>query len=670
MLTNSNIKSPGNGTGAGATDFNPIYDMPQMLPVIPVRGNEYVSVDNPGGYGVGTDAAPTFALNPVAVRDLATMNNNFARIVGNAYLDVKLSDWLNYRFNAGLEASFDFTKNVRKIGVFRYRPSIYPSSVNEERARYTNLLLEHTLNFNKTFNDVHTLNGVLGFTQQRFKRETTAGGRTNLIQYGGNYFTTIGSATGTMVSNGGVPDDYRLQGFLGRINYSYEDKYLLTLTGRVDQDSRFSPDNRTGFFPSVAAAWRLSKEDFFTVDWVSDLKLNVSYGKLGIVVPNLGSWPYRAFINNNPRAIFGVDQTENVGAYQAQLQNPDIKWEERVQQNIGIDAGFLNNRITAEFNVYNSLSEDAILNLDVPGYLGNLRGNPFVNTASLRNRGIELAVTYRSAPQTNFKWDVTGNITTIKNKVEEISEQQGVNFITSGNTRSQVGRPVGEWYLIRSAGLFQTAEEVQNYRNADGTVIQPYSKPGDIKYIDQNGDGQINANDRVFSGSPWPSLQAGAQFNATYKDFSLNLQLVGVFGYKIYNDVRRILDSYQNTNFRRDINPWTPTNTAAGDPRIGLVQNDLGIDYNNRADTDRWLENGSYVRLRNIELGYTLPKDLLTRAKINNARVFISGQNLFTITKYSGLDPDITGANIQERGVDNGHWPAARIFSIGFTGEF
>ncbi|WP_374166905.1 SusC/RagA family TonB-linked outer membrane protein [Arcticibacter sp. MXS-1] len=664
LITNSNINEPGNN------DFNPFYDMPQLLPVIPVRGPEYVSSANPGGYGVGTDAAPTFGLNPVAVRELSTLQNNYARIVGNAYVDVKLTNWLNYRFNAGLEASFDLMKNVRKVGVFRYRPSIYPSSVNEERARYTNLLLEHTLNFNKTFNDVHSLNGVVGFTQQQVKRETTAGGRTNLIQYAGNYFTTVGSATGTMVSNGGVPDDYRIQGFLGRVNYSYGDKYLLTLTGRVDRDSRFGKNNRTGFFPSVAAGWRISKEEFFKADWVSDLKLNASYGKLGIVVTNLGSWPYSSFINNNPRAVFGVDQGQYVGAYQAQLANPDIKWEERVQQNIGIDAGFLSNRITAEFNIYNSLSKDALLNLDVPGYLGNLRGNPYVNTASLRNRGIELAVTYRSTPNKDFKWDVTGNITTIKNKVEEISGEKGVNFISSGNTRSQVGRPVGEWYVIRSAGLFQSAEEVQNYKNSEGTVIQPYSKPGDIKYIDQNDDGQINANDRVFAGSPWPSLQAGAQFNASYRDFSLNLQFVGVFGYKIYNDVRRVMDSYQNTNFRRDISPWSESNRGTSDPRLGYQEGDLGIDYNNRSDTDRWLENGSYVRLRNVEIGYSLPKAALSRVKINNARVFLSAQNLFTITGYSGLDPDVTGANIQERGVDNGHWPAARIFSIGFTGEF
>lgn len=663
LLTNSNVQNFPAG--------NPIYDMAGMLPVIPVQDPRYINASNPNGYGIGTNPdAVTYAFNPVAVRNLASNKNNYGKLVGNAYLDVKLTDWLTYRANAGLEVSYDYTQNLRLLGVYQYSASPVLTSVSEDRSRFLNLLFEHTLNFNKVFG-VHNINGVVGISQQTVQRDITSGSRTNLGYAGGQYFTTINAATGTSNSAGSTPDDYRLLGYIGRLNYTYNDKYLLTLTGRVDQDSRFGSNYRTGFFPSVAAAWRISQERFFHVDWISDLKLNASYGKLGIVVPTLGSFPYTAFINANPRAIFGVDQTANVGAYQAQLANPDLRWEERLQQNYGVSASFLRNRITTEINVYNSLSNDAILNLAVPGYLGNLRGNPYVNTASIRNRGVEFSATYRNNEHP-FKWDVSGNFTTIKNRVENVGNQgQDINYIQSGNTRSQVGLPVGQWYVLKTAGIFQNQEEINNYRGPNGQLIQPNAKPGDIRYVDTNGDGQITQNDdRQFVSSPWPKLQAGAQFNASYSQFTLNVQLVGVFGYTVYNDVRRGLDSYQLTNFRQAINPWSPTNTNTTDPRIGLQTGDQGIISNNFAYTDRWLENASYGRVRNVEVGYTLSKALVSRLKMRSARVYVSGQNLFTVTKYSGLDPDVTGANIQERGVDLGHWPSPRVVSVGINGEF
>ena len=366
-----------------------------------------------------------------------------------------------------------------------------------------------------------------------------------------------------------------------------------------------------------------------------------------------------------------------MGAYQAQLANPDLRWEGRIQQNYGVSASFLNNRITTEINLYNSLSNDAILNLPVPGYLGNLQGNPFVNTASIRNRGIEFSATYRNS-QHKLKWDVSGNFTTIKNRVENVGNQgQDINYIVAGNTRSQVGMPVGQWFLLKTAGLFQTQEEVNNYKGPNGDPIQPSAKPGDIKYIDTNGDGRIDVQDRQFVSSPWPKLQAGAQANASYGPFSLNVQLTGVFGYTLYNDVRRGLDSYQLTNFRRDISPWSPTNTSTNDPRLGLqsttdikTYDPQGIIMNNFDFSDRWLENASYVRMRNVEVGYTLPATLLNRIRVRNARVYVSGQNLFTITNYTGLDPDVTGGSIQERGLDNGHWPSPRVISVGINGDF
>lgn len=646
--------------------INPFYDMVTMLPIIPIQGNAYKTATNPSGYGIGTDDAVTYAFNPIAVNDLRKRNNTYSKIVGNGYVDFEVTKWLNYKFNAGLEASFDYLNVVRKPGVWQYRQSPESSFIDDYRQTFINTLLEHTLNFNKSFGK-HNINGVVGFTQQEISNRGTGANRLDISSYDGNYLTTIGSATGIQTNSGGVSNLYRLQGILSRVNYNYEDKYLLTASYRRDSDSRFGDDFRSGNFPSVAAAWRISKEKFFNVKWVSDLKLRASYGELGIVT--IPAFQYLGLLNQSPIAIFGPNQTPNGGATQARLFNPDLRWETRISKNIGFDANLFNDKLTLTFDAYNSLSKNALVQVPLALYLGNLGGDPYVNAASIRNKGIEVSATYRNTNNA-VKWDISGNFTTINNKVESIYAEKGVDYLQMGNTRSTVGRSIGEWYVLQTNGLFQSQTEINNYKGKNGQVIQPNAKPGDVKFVDLNGDGAINDDDRAYSGSPWPTLQTGAQFNASYKGFSLNMQFVGVFGLTVYNDVRRSLDSYDNSNFRKGVSPWSTTNTNTSDSRLGLLDGDAGLIDNARSNSDRWLENGSYFRLRNLEIGYDLPKTLLGKAKVKSARLYVSGQNLFTITKYSGLDPDIVGSNIQERGLDNGNWPSSRIYSFGVQCNF
>jgi len=664
VMSNTNTSNPGGGVNA-------FYEAPQMLPIIAVQSEDYKTQQfNPGGWGFGTNEIPTFANNYVAVANLDKQTHNYAKVVGNAYIDFKFTDWLSYKFNAGLEASFDYHKEIRDSGIWRYENQVPATSVGEDRERFTNILLEHTLNFNKTFG-VHNINGVVGYSYQQVKRETTSGSKINLQTVNGQTFTTISSAFGTASAAGGVPDFYRIQGFLGRLNYTYNDKYLLTFSGRIDQDSRFGPNYQTGNFYSGAAAWRISKEKFFNVNWISDLKLRGSYGQLGI--NTLSAWEFLGVINNSPRAVYGVQQGPLVGEYQAQIVNPDLRWEKRNETNVGIDAALFQNKLLLTLDWYNNLSKDVLVNLPLPYYLGSASASAPANAGSIRNKGFEISATYKHN-QKNFSWDISVNGTTIKNKVESVGNQGvGVNYIeVPGITfiRSQVGHPMDEWYMLETAGIFQSQDEINNYKDKNGNLIQPQAKSGDIKYVDANGDGVINNDDRVFLGSPWPTFQGGLQFNASYKNFALNIQLVGVFGYKIYDDIRRILDGYQNTNFRTDINPWTPTKTGTSDPRLAIETGDPGITSNNLNTSSRWLENGSYVRLRNVELDYTLPESLLRHISFTSARIFVSGQNLFTITKYKGLDPDITGSGVLLRGFDNGNWPSSRIISFGLQFEF
>lgn len=668
MLSNSVQHLPGGG-------INAFYESALMLPTIAVQGDQYKGFPaNPGGWGFGSLANPTYASNYVAVTALDRIKNNYAKIIGNGYADVRITNWLSYRFNLGLEASFDYGAEVRDTGIWRYANQPPATSASEDRERFTNFLMEHTLNFNKSFGP-HAINGVVGFSRTEQRRDFTSGGRTLLQSLNGQQFTTIGSALGDASVNGGSDVFWRNHGYLGRVNYNYADKYLVTLTGRVDQDSRFGSNYRTGFFPSAAAAWRVSREPFFNVAWLPDLKLRASYGKLGFS-DVLGSWDRIPVLNNNPRAVYGSGQTPVVGQYQAGLSNPDLRWETRIQKDVGVDAALLGNRLTVSADYYNTLSKDVLVALPIAIYLG-ANNSPSVNAGSIRNSGFELAATYRSAP-TTLRWDLSANVTTIRNRIESVGNRgqdaagNKVNYIEPNNfLRAQVGHAIGEWYVIQTAGIFQSDQEVNAYVNKDGKVIQPNAKAGDIKYVDANGDGTINNGDRQFSGSPWPTLQAGAQFNAYYGPFNLNIQLVGVFGNKLYDDVRRALDSYQLVNFRKDIDPWSPSHTSGKDPRLAIDQpTDPAVADNNQHQTSRWLENGSYVRLRNVELGYALAKSTLQPVGITNARLYVSAQNLLTFTRYKGLDPDVQGTGIIQRGFDEGNWPANRIVSIGLQCEF
>lgn len=666
LLSLSNGNYPGGGVNA-------FYNSAQMLPTIMVQNDLYKDANlypaNPGGWGLGSSNNPTYANNYLANVALDKVNYSYAKIVGNAFLDVKLASWLHYKFNVGLETSFDYTKEVRDTGVWRYTNQPPQTFVSEGRSRFVNFLMEHTLNFNKTFGQ-HAINGVVGFSRADQGRDYTNASKNLLQNVNGELFSTIGSALGAPAASGGLTNKWRNHGWLGRVNYAYADKYLLTLSGRIDQDSRFGPHYRTGYFPSAALGWRISKEDFFNVSWIKDLKLRGSYGKLGFS-DVLTAWQYIGYLNIDPRAIYGTAQTPAVGAYQAVITNPDLRWETRIQTNVGADAQLFGNALSVSVDWYRSLSKDVLVLVPLPQYLGSA-GSPYVNTGSIRNTGIELALTYKNY-QHALKWDVSGNLTTIRNKVLSVGNQgvdangHAIDYLEPANfVRSQVGHAMASWYVIKTDGIFQNQAEIDAYKNKAGTIIQPKAKPGDIRYVDVNGDGQINDQDRDFAGSPWPTLQTGLQFNASYKHFTFNLQLIGVFGNRIYDDVRRAMDNYQLTNYRKDINPWSAANPGGTDPRLAVDNgNDPTVSVNNMGETDRWLENGSYVRLRNLEIGYALPAAWTGKIKFNTARVFISAQNLLTITGYKGLDPDISNTNLGMRGLDSGFWPSSRIFSAG-----
>jgi len=675
-ISNSRNNSPFTG---GFAVGNPWYDMWGNVPIIPVQSDELISDSNPGGWGYGsTNTVNTFARNPVAINNITSSSNNFVKLLGNAFVDFRIVEGLKYRFNAGLETSFDKSKNVRKDGSWYQNQSPENSSVNETRSQFLSYLFEHTLNFDYDLGK-HSFNGVVGYTQQTYQTDFTSGSGLFLAQFGDNYFTTISSTSnlpGDRNASGGLTK-YLIDSYLGRLNYTFDEKYLLTLTFRSDKDSRFSPDFRRGNFPSVAGAWRLSNESFFEVPWVSSLKLRGSYGVLGSA--NLGVYQYTGFLNQGPNAVFGPNQTGVAGATQARLASGDLRWEEKKTTNLGFDASLFNNQFNIAFDIYKSISDDVLLPQPLPSYLGNLQGDPIVNIGSIENKGLELDLNYRPRSTGEFSWDIAGNISFIRNKVLAlgnlgIDEETGLprDYIQVGNTRSQVGRSIGEYFVLKTDGIFQNQQEIDDHQ-----AQAAYAQPGDIRYVNATDDDttdDINDKDRMYVGSPWPDFTAGLQFNSAYKNFNLSIQLYGSFGGELYNDVRRDLDGYGYSNYRRAINPWRPDNTNTSDPRLGVAYAyggqpaDRGIISNSRGNTDRWIEDGTYLRIRNVELGYNLPGKFLSTYGIDNVRIYLSGQNLLTFTGYSGLDPDVIGANINlEPGVDAGNYPSSRIFSLGLN---
>ncbi|MCX2475918.1 TonB-dependent receptor [Pedobacter sp. MC2016-05] len=672
-FSSSTSKAPFQG---GAFAGNPWYDMFSSVPLIPVQDNALISTANPGGWGYGSNAnINTFSRNQVAIANITSVRSNFAKLIGNAYVDFKIIEGLNYKFNAGIETSFDKSKSVRKDGSWYQNQSPELSQLGERRSQFLSYLLEHTLNYNYNIGK-HSINGVVGYTQQTTQTDFVSGNANNLTQLNGEYFTTlVSSPTASRTSSG---DLYKslLDSYLGRLNYTYNEKYLATFTFRADKDSRFSPQFRTGYFPSGALGWRISKEDFFKVDWVSDLKLRGSYGVLG--VNTLSPFQFIGFLNQAPDVVLGPNQVTTAGAIQAKLASGDLRWEKKKTTNLGFDASLFKDQFTINFDVFRSVSEDVLLSQPLPRYLGNLQGDPIVNIGSIQNKGVELNLGYRPKSDGAFKWDIAGNISIVRNKVLSlgnlgIDTETGLpkDYIQSGNTRTQVGRSIGDYFVLKTDGIFQNQAEINAHR-----AQSAYAKPGDIRYQNTVAGGtndDINDKDRVYAGSAFPKFTSGLQFNSRYKDFTLSIQLYGAFGQKLYNDVLRDLDSYGNSNYRRDINPWTPNNTDTTFPRLGyqFAANDRGINENARGNSDRWVEDGSFLRLRNVELGYSFPQKLISKANISSARLYVSGQNLFTITKYSGLDPDVVGANPNlEPGVDNGNYPSSRIISFGLSVGF
>lgn len=615
-----------------------------------------------GGYG-GTYGDVVNIPHPLAIIDDNIMDryNENVKIFANLYAQIELFKGLKYKLNLTPDFSFERYKNyLNKYDFGLATNSI--TQLTERQRRRRNILVENLLTFDRTFGE-HKISALAGYTYQdsRFR---------HIQAYGEGLpqgLEEIDAAT-TNRSNEGNSWRSVLTSILGRVFYSYQNKYLFTATIRRDGSSKFGKNNRYGYFPSFSLGWNVAEEKFMeNVHWLDQLKLRGGYGVLGN--QEIDNYQYSSTITtgiNYPDGNGGLLQ----GAFPKNFANPDIKWEETAMTNVGIDFMAFNNRLSLTADYYVKNTKDILLTVPIPISSGGAN-DPIRNAGKIRNNGFEFNLGWMDQPNPDISYGINLIGSFNKNKVIAMGSESG--SIKGGSTNQNIttsetkaGYPIGGYWLISTAGYFNSQEEVDAYAK-DGKKIQPAAEPGDIKFVDANNDGVINDDDRIFQGSPFPDFTFALNGNMRYKNFDLSIGLQGVLGNKIYNATRQTLeDVTKGSNFLAScLDYWTPENKNASHPR--LTWDDP--NRNTRAESDRYLENGSYLRLRSVQLGYTFPQTWFKGA-IQHARVYINAENLFTITSYSGYSPDVNADNANYRGFDNFIYPTNRTFMLGLNVTF
>ncbi|MDR1623934.1 MAG: TonB-dependent receptor [Tannerellaceae bacterium] len=622
---------------------NPYNDVVRMMPTIPVYDE-----NNPGGYGYGDANANTFGTNPVAREDLEHQKEKNNRLNGSVWATFKPLPFLYYKLNAGMDIEFWDRSWFRGEGNWtRNQEYRSPESVKEKRHTYTRLI-EHTLNFADDYGK-HHIDAVAGTTYQTYEREFLTGSRLNFPIVGDDYLTVLNAGQGNQQNSNAIYQNAMIS-YLGRANYSYDYKYYLTATLRRDGTSRLSRENRWGNFPSFSAAWRISNERFFHLSFVDDLKFRGNWGRLGNAA--IGDWDYLGTINQSLVTVIGGSLKP--GAAQVKIVNNNLRWETKETTNIGLDALFLNHRLGVSAEYYVSNTRDVLTDMPIAISTGNQGGAPKANAASLRNTGFEVSLNWRDKAG-DFNYNIIANLTTLNNEVTELGYGKDVYY--SGKTKSEIGQPLSMYYLYKTDGIFRTQGEIDSYVTSTGQPIMIGGKrpeAGDVKYIDTDDNGNITANDRQIVGNPWPEVQLSLLFNASWKNVDLSMMWYGQFGNDIYNvplwQGRLFADNSNYINFKTGEEPYQE-NPNSNTARI------IYGDFRNTYDSDRYLENGSYLRLKNIQLGYTFPKRLISPCGVENVRLYVAGNNLITLTGYKGLDPDFVNTDVWDRGTDNFAFP-------------
>lgn len=641
-----------------------------ISPLIPV-----LDPTKPSGYGFRSGDLPDHR-NPVGEDALIDGYTKQKYFLGNVSF--------NYEIIEGLFANANFALSNRDSYTYAFHPAFRvrdiddnPQNefafVSEYNSEFRRLNQDYTLNYNFDI-DKHSFNLLAGYQRisEPFKETYIQGEGYKFDENGDKVpatildpsFNTLNAFGDGTFSGEGTNAQYALVSQFGRLNYAYNDRYLLQASIRRDGSSKFGKNNKYGTFPSFALGWKITDEEFMrNQEFFNFLKLRYSWGQAGNDSA-LGYYDYIALISqgkdqNNGGYVFGNPQNSYLGSIARDLQNDDLQWETNTSSNFGIDFASLGNKLKGSINYYKTTTEDLLITKEVSPSSGV--NNPVVNVGEFENNGLEFELGYVNKDNA-LNYSVNATFTTVNSEVTKLSNANqklyGIGLLFGSDhfvNQTQVGYEPGAYFLPVANGIFQSQAEI------DAHGAQPEAAPGDIRFVDQNGDGQIDAADETYQGTAIPKYEYSLSLSADYKGFDLNVFFQGVGGNKIYNgNDFRLLSLDTGRNFRAEAaNAWTPSNTNTNIPRAVLGD----PNRNNRAST-RFLEDGDYLRIKTIQLGYSLPTNVLETLELDKFRIYVTGQDLFTFTKYSGLDPEV-GGSVLSRGIDINLYPKYKSVIVG-----
>lgn len=617
-----------------------------------------VDVYNPDGSFAGPGPNEGDAQNPLGMAQRSQMSTKRNQVFGNLFAEYRFVPGLTFKTSLGVDVYSDLSKNFDPT-FSEGNANRTINSLTQQNINYSDLIWENTLSYSKVVAKDHNINVLVGNTLQDVKNENLYGyreGFTNNEPY--LQYLDAGSVNDKARSN---LTEWSLASFYGRINYDFSNKYLFSANIRYDGSSRFGKSNRWGVFPSASAGWRVSNESFFKVPVIDDLKLRASWGQLGN--QDIGLYAFTGPLSQTFYTL-GKDQSLNVGYSLGSDFNPDVKWETTTQLDFGLDLSAFKGRLSITADYYIKKTTDMLLVLPQPKTSG-FSSSGYENLGEVQNKGFEFQAGWEDQIS-DFRYGLSANISTFKNKVISLGTRG--EPITAGlffdmSTRTEVGHPIRSFYGYLTDGIFQTKEEIQAHATQQG------AQPGDIRFKDINNDHVINGDDRTFIGNPYPDFFYGLNASAGYKKFDLSLLFQGQRGNDVYNGTAFWLTN-SGYNFNKGtqiLDRWTGPGTSSSQPRLTTSD----PNQNSRA-SDRYIEDGSYLRLKNLQFGYTLSENALNKLRIKKARVYFSVYNLLTFTKYTGYDPEVGSARSGDRtvGFDEVTYPQNRNYMLGVSLTF
>ncbi|UOB16630.1 SusC/RagA family TonB-linked outer membrane protein [Abyssalbus ytuae] len=639
------------------------------VPYIDDEGNlrpDLVLAPNGYPYGISGYVGQEMT-NPLAFIETKRGNHSWAdNFVGNVYLEIEPIKNLKLKSSFGGKMAYWGGQSFNPVVFLNTSFLVSQNSLSKNTNKGFGWNIENTISYSQSIND-HNFTVLLG--QGVYVDNITQG---ESVTYNDLPVNTYQEAS----FNFDLPADqiiaeayegtiHKVTSLFGRLTYSYKEKYLVTGIVRRDGSSRFGSNNKYGVFPSFSLGWVPSNETFWPEnDIINQLKIRGSYGVTGS--DQIGDFQYLSTIGDGRNYSFGNQGSIVIGNSPNAPANPDLKWEETSQTNIGCDLRLLEG-VTIGFDWYLKKTTGILQGVPIPGYVG-ATGQPTGNVADMENRGIDLELGYAKSYE-DFGFSINGNISTVENEVTNLGTD--IEYLNGGETiqastfpitRTQVGQPVNSFFGFVTDGIFQNQAEVEAYTNSNGEMIQPNAKPGDFRWKDVDKDGSITDQDRDFLGSSIPKINYGFTLNLNYKNFDLLVFAQGASGNKIFQAIRRL--DIGTANFQTSaLGRWTGGGSTNSFPR--LTTNDTNKNFTNPSDF--YLEDGDYFRFKIIQLGYSFPSDLLNKFGVSNLRLYVTGENLFTFTKYSGYDPEIGGGVF---GIDKGYYPQAKSGMLGINLQF